>query len=245
VPSGIYVLTSPSGGQYVGSAVNVVDRRGVHLRDLRKGSHHNKPLQNAWRKYNGELKFRILLVCAKEDLIYFEQRAIDVLKPRYNVSPTAGSPLGVRHSPEVRAKISAHFKGRPKSPEHKAKISKSRIGFNYPPEFGAKISAAKRGKPSVQRGRKASPEVIARLVAANIGRPLSPEHRAKLSAIGKGRPHAPEHAAKLRIILARGRQNRGPVSEETRAKISAAGIGRKVSAETRAKVSATLKARYK
>jgi hypothetical protein len=35
-----------------------------------------------------------------------EQKYLDSLKPRYNLSPTAGSPRGVKHTEETKAKLS-------------------------------------------------------------------------------------------------------------------------------------------
>lgn len=70
-------------------------------------------------------------------------------------------PLGFKHSPETRAKISAANKGRKNPPPS--------------PETRAKISAA--GK-----GRKCSPETLARMSAAQKGHAVSWEARAKISA---------------------------------------------------------------
>ena len=148
-------------------------------------------------KYGDNLKFVPLLVCASTDLVFYEQRAIDVLKPRYNISPTAGSPLGVIHSRETRAKISATLTGRQLTLEHRAAISKSHVGLKMPLEFGRKVSAAKKGKP----GRSPSPEHLAAWVGAaaeaNRGRTFSPERLAQMSAVRKGRPKSPEHRAKI------------------------------------------------
>ncbi len=70
-----------------------------------------------------------------------------------------GKPL----SPEHRAKLRLALKGKPKSPEHRAKLSAAKSGENH--HF--------------------------------FGKPLSPEHRAKISAANKGKQHSLEARAKI------------------------------------------------
>lgn len=155
--TGIYTITSPSGRKYVGSAVSFRARWRLHLIELRAGRHHCKPLQRAYAKY-GEtgLIFERLLVCAREHLIAFEQRAIDVygFTTLYNVNPVAGSRLGARSTPEHCARISAAQRGKKLSPEH---IEKLRTAARPP------ITDAAREKlRAANLGRKMSPATIAK-----------------------------------------------------------------------------------
>lgn len=148
--SGIYTITSPSGGRYVGSAVNFGGRRRTHFHLLRNGKHHNKGLQRACAKYGiGNLVFRPLLICAPKDLIFFEQRVIDVLKPRYNACPIAGSRLGMKHHPESIAKVVAAKTGKPnhRTPEGAASFTVKMTGH---PFWGLRsLSAETRRKVSL------------------------------------------------------------------------------------------------
>lgn len=57
--SGVYAFTSPSGGQYVGSAVNLARRRSQHLWALRRGRHRNPALQKAFNKYGERKRFGV------------------------------------------------------------------------------------------------------------------------------------------------------------------------------------------
>jgi len=110
--SGIYAITAPSGSQYIGSAIDIKARWRHHRYLLRRQKHFNRGVERAVRKYGLEsLSFSTLLICAPADLIMFEQRAIDILKPKYNACRTAGSQLGVRHSDQTKAKISATKRG--------------------------------------------------------------------------------------------------------------------------------------
>ena len=133
--TGIYQITNLHNGKsYVGSAVSFSKRWKEHLRQLSNGNHHSTVMQRAWNKYGeAAFGFKKLLVCAKADLLWFEQRAIDALKPAYNICKIAGSVLGYRHTPEAKAAAAkratgnTHRRGRKESPEYceQAKCSRA------------------------------------------------------------------------------------------------------------------------
>lgn len=104
---GIYVIINRlNGNTYVGSALKFSRRWKKHIRDLRLGKHHSRHLQRAWDKYGDVFSFTVERWCAKEDLIRFEQEVIDLLKPEYNVSPTAGgSQIGVVRTEKFKAAV--------------------------------------------------------------------------------------------------------------------------------------------
>jgi hypothetical protein len=52
--------------------------------------------------------FRTLFLCSPENLLFYEQRAIDVLQPELNTRKIAHSNLGVRWSAETNAKKHPH-----------------------------------------------------------------------------------------------------------------------------------------
>lgn len=206
--SGIYEITNGANGKrYIGSAVDLPRRQAQHASDLRKNVHRNARLQNAWNKYGpGAFGFRVLLVCAPQDLLHYEQRFIDGLCPEYNIAPKAGSQLGAKRTAETRAKISAANKGRKLPPEVIAK----RIGRKQTMETRAKRSAT-------SAGRQFSPEHCARISAAQTGVKFTAERCAQMSAAMKGKPNTAEQRAKISAALV-GRKK----SPETRAKMSAA-----------------------
>lgn len=210
--SGVYqILNLINGHRYIGSAMNLERRKIDHWKSLRRSKHHNKYLQNAWNKYGeSAFEFRIIGICLIEGLIRIEQHLLDDLKPEYNISPTAGSPFGVKrseetrakmsadrkgrihHTPEARAKLSAALKGRPFTSEHRAKISvalkgnKHASGWKQTPEHRTKISMANQGKKNYL-GKKHTPETRAKMSAAQKGKIVAPETRAKISATLKTR----------------------------------------------------------
>lgn len=140
--SGIYRLNI-NDGFYVGSAVRLTKRLGKHLSDLRARRHHNAHLQRAFDKYSS-IDFEILEIV--EDaaiLIKREQFYIDTLKPNYNISATAGSQLGFRHSAESRALISRVQIGRIIPPDIRQKMSESKKGVKLTRKHRENISASK------------------------------------------------------------------------------------------------------
>jgi len=209
---GIYVIRNTLNGHlYVGSAVNLAQRKRVHWARLRHQEHHSAHLQAAFNKYGEDaFQFEPLILCDKEELIGFEQELMDRLHPEYNIDPIAGSPLGRRASAETRIKMSISHKGIKHTTLAKAKISLAHKGRKYSPETLAKMSAAKLGKKrgplSVETrnkisvantGKKRTPEMILNNSIAHIGKKLTPETRAKLSAINIGKTLSAEHKAKI------------------------------------------------
>lgn len=109
---GIYKIESLTNRKlYIGSAINIKERWRSHKKLLKKDKHYNKHLQNAWNKY-GEDNFSFEIIeCVeyKNILIEREQYWLDYYnsydrKIGYNISPTAGSPLGVKHTQELKEK---------------------------------------------------------------------------------------------------------------------------------------------
>ncbi len=106
---GVYeIVHLDTGRQYIGSASTTFAKRWkLHRHQLRRGCHHSRHLQNAWNKYGEEaFAFRKLLICAPRDVLMYEQRLIDGLKPVFNVAPIAGSAKGVTHTQETKKRMS-------------------------------------------------------------------------------------------------------------------------------------------
>lgn len=206
-PSGIYEIRNVvNGKRYVGSAVDFGNRWRQHAQSLNRGDHHSRALQRAWDRYSPRaFQFNKLLVCAKEDLILYEQTLMDALDPEYNCAPKAGSQLGFKHPPESRAKMSASrrkdfspMKGKTHSDAVKAKISESRKG--------------KGGGPR-------TPERLAKISAALKGRTVSPEMRARISATLKGHKQSAEQIEK-RMQKIRGRKMPPGFAEKASARMT-------------------------
>lgn len=191
--TGIYLITcAENGRRYVGSAVNISKRWRDHKRQLRSGTHHSRFMQRSWVKYGEQaFEFSTVVVCSKENLIEYEQRFIDGLRPEFNSAPNAGSQLGYRHTNETRTKMSASrakdfspFTGRYHTEESRLKISENRAG-----KGGGPMSAERRAK----------------IGAAHKGRVISEEHRAKIAAKLMGHKQSAEQIEK-RMQKIRGRK---------------------------------------
>lgn len=106
--SGVYIIRNTSNGDsYVGSSFDVGKRLTTHKASLRKGNHHSIYLQRAWNKY-GDVSFEceLLETCSVDELINKEQKWINRLVPKYNMSKYASSGMkGRKHSESTRNKI--------------------------------------------------------------------------------------------------------------------------------------------
>jgi group I intron endonuclease len=113
---GIYKIASICKPEriYVGSSVNIYYRWKDHKNHLAKGILHAPHFIRHYNKYGiNDLSFSIIEQFefqSKEHLLQREQYYIDILKPYFNGSLTAGSPLGYKHSKETIQKRLATFK---------------------------------------------------------------------------------------------------------------------------------------
>ena len=194
--SGIYaIINTQNGKMYIGSAVNFGTRWRRHRYELVRGIHHSVVLQRAWDKYGeSALRFEALLLCAREHLLFYEQRCLDGFNPAYNIAPTAGSSLGIVRSEEFRLKMlgNQRFAGIKHTPETKALISTANTGRVRTATVREAMSLARTGKPQ-------SPELVAKRAAANKGKKRSPEFCEEISARFKGVPLSLKHRAKLSL----------------------------------------------
>ena len=146
--SGVYrILCEPTGKFYIGSAVDLQNRRSVHFSELRNNKHCNSFLQKAWNKYGEEkFSFDVLLICSRKDLVFYEQRAIGILTPEFNMVPRAGSVLGRVHSEETRKKIAIKAKLERNSEAGKRRVREQALRQWADPEKRAYMIRALTGR---------------------------------------------------------------------------------------------------
>jgi group I intron endonuclease len=192
--TGVYLIENVANGRrYVGSANSLKKRFREHRRQLSEGRHHSRFLQRAWNKY-GPLFFRFTVVayCSRDDLLFYEQRLIDGLRPDYNTAPTAGSQLGYRHTEDSRRKMSFARRRNPSSP---------RKGMKHTAETLAKLSESRKGKGTGPR----SAEWKRNIGLSQKGKVVSQEARAKIADKLRGHVQSAETIAK-RVEKLRGRK---------------------------------------
>lgn len=172
---GIYEIVNLStGSRYIGSAVSFRKRWHVHRHHLRKGTHHSEALQRAWAKHGeSNFDFRVIEECPREELLRLEQGYLDRFQPRYNTARTVGGgALGVM-SEEARERLRER--------------NRARAGVKMSDAHRLAISQATTGRTAHNKGKRQSPEWVAKRVKAHVGAKRSPETRAKISAKAKTR----------------------------------------------------------
>lgn len=143
----IYTITHVDSGRcYVGSTISPNIRFAVHKRELDKGTHVAKRLQNAWKKYGADsFVFAVIEICDQARRALREQHYIDNRKPFFNWARTVHSPAldprvarqisaamrgnqntkGLIWSAKARANMSKAVKGKPRSPAQRAAMLRS------------------------------------------------------------------------------------------------------------------------
>lgn len=190
---GIYqIVNTVNGKRYVGSAKCLHTRKCTHFSALSLGKHHSRHLQSAVKK-NGldAFRFEPLAVCAAEDLLVYEQAAIDGLNPEYNTCRVAGNTLGVECSDETRAKIRNALIGRKLTAEHRLSISLGGMGRVPTEEALVNIRRAAMLKAE-------DPEWRRKVSEGKKGIPCSAAHRESISKTKTGVPAKLSEEGRLR-----------------------------------------------
>lgn len=135
---------------------------------------------------------------------------------------------------QVKITFVSALQGRPKSEEHRRKLSESKKGKPLPATTVQKAIEAVRGIPFTDEHKN-------NISKALTGRVFSEEHKANISKAKKGRQLTEAERAALAIVCEnnRGRKH----SEESKAKISASQKGKTLSEESKAKMSESAKKR--
>jgi len=218
---------------YIGSSLDIKQRKIDHFKELRKNTHKNGRLQNHTNKYGiDDLVFIMIEPCLPEFLLIREQYYIDTGNPYFNICLSAKSWLGLKHTEEAKAKISHSKKGKHLSEETRKKISESHKGQ----------IAWNKGKKTCEKTKNLLSE---RLIGnqRRKGIPASDEIRRKISErlIGNkyalGMRHSEETKAKYHIQRLGNKHTLGyKHNEESKKKMSESHKGFKHSSVTREKM---------
>jgi len=194
--SGIYRIRNIlDDKRYIGGSVDIQQRWAAHLCTLRCGQHHNGHIQKAFDKYGeGAFVFEVLEYVAPEMLIEREQYYFDLLKPEYNIAPTAGSQPGVPRTEETKQRISAARMGQHPSEEARKKMSEAKMGNQnhvkpHSEKTKQKISDANSGERSYNYGKHLSKETKQKISEARMDKHPSEETKQKLSEAKTGERH--------------------------------------------------------
>lgn len=190
----VYVIKNNINNKiYIGSSVKFNIRKNQHLHHLKKGTHHNPPLQNFINKYGIEsICFEIIEKCSSSNLIEREQFYIDKYKNSkilFNVRLIAENMKGTKRTKKqieymvkCRLEKSGYKSGHKRPKEVIEKIKKTRLangGWKCSQKTKEAVSKANKGK---KRDEKFRDNLSKKLK----GRVFSKEHKAKLSESAKG-----------------------------------------------------------
>lgn len=173
--SGIYQIRNLANNHfYIGSSVNLRKRKQHHFNNLKRRTHKNHYLQNAYNKYGeDQFVFEILEYCEKSETLTREQWYLDNYRPEYNISPTAENNFGTTRTEEMKAKISGE--------------NNPFFGKTHTEESRLKMSAALTGAKHPFFGKHRPEETKQKIIETTTGKPKSESHRLNiiLSHIGK------------------------------------------------------------
>lgn len=175
---GIYIITSPTGRNYVGQSVNI-NQRWMHYR---LGDCKDQPkLYNSFIKYGVENhKFSVIEECKIEILTERErywQEYYDVINKGLNCKFVTTSEKTGFFSEETKRKISEALKGKV-----------TRKGYKHSEETKRKIGLSNKGKNTKGFTGKHSEESKRKMSERKKGKVLTDEHKEKLSKAMKGKP---------------------------------------------------------
>ncbi|AYJ74122.1 GIY-YIG family homing endonuclease [Bacillus phage BSP15] len=172
------IINKTNGRFYIGSSSRFEARKRAHLNMLRRGVHHNKPIQEDYDKYGEScFDFEILKKCAedttRDDLFKEEQKFISASDDEllYNLYDNAHgmsykgekNPMfGKTHSDEIRRKLSEINSGEHNpwygNTEHmnkmRSKITKRFDGRKHTEETKEKMSKAHKGREKTEETRR-------------------------------------------------------------------------------------------
>jgi len=200
--SGIYWIRNLLDGKvYIGSTSCFKDRWNEHRCSLLRNAHPNIHLQRAWnRDHEKNFTFTVLerVISERKLLIEREQYYLDLYskEQKYNLRLKAENQLGIKHSNEVKEKISKSRKG-------KGLGNKGNLGRKLTTETKEKISRVITG----QKRSEHTKELISKVNLNNqhgignksrLGQKRSLEEREKQRQKNLGRKHSPETIEKIR-----------------------------------------------
>lgn len=250
--SGVYLIRNKVNEKvYVGSsAKSVKGRIAGHRKELRNGYHGNRHLQAAWNKYGeASFEFKSICRCEPEECIEIEQAWIDAYRSAerdfgYNLSPTAGSCLGVKHTEEYCKRNGDRFRGK-KCPRDLVERRAAKLrGRKQKPETVARRTATLNTpevRAKISRGVK-SPGIQERLQESRKRLRHTPEAKAKMSADRKGR-RVSEQTRQRMVEAAKLRWQTNPRSKEADKRVSEKLKGRKIPRDVVDKVAVALRGR--
>jgi group I intron endonuclease len=216
---GIYCIENlVNGKKYIGKSIDIGFRWNGHRTKFKNKKHANPYFQNSYDKYGEEnFKYSIIEICEKEELSereIFYIKEFNTKHPNgYNVTDGGEGAAGLKRAPrtpEHSKKIGDANRGKHHniSDEDREKMRQrmigNKLGVGWVPsqEYRENHSKKMTGKIYASRGRKQSPELIARRVETQR---INRERKLAEKLEREGPP--PEKIIKERVYSQEYRQN--------------------------------------
>ena len=203
-----------SGKVYVGSSSRCVFKRMQgHRKCLRGNYHPNRYLQFAWNKYGSKaFGYQVLEECEPDLCVPREQHWINQYKSYidkfgYNLSPTAGSLLGLKKTLEQRKEIGDRAKKVWSDEQFRKRMSAMHAERYTDPREREKLLEMNRRASKVLTGRKWTPEQREAQRQRMKAIMSDPEMRDKLKGAWRDGPNRDVRIANLSKAR---KQNTGP-----------------------------------
>lgn len=152
MPSGVYVIVNKvNNKQYVGSAIDLAQRKTVHFTKLRHNKHASRHLQAAFKKHGEDaFSFSVLETLESPDratLLACEQKWMDMLRPAYNKRLVADSNLGIPMPESLKVHNSvamSAWRATPDGVRHKEKLREiAKASWADPTKKAKRVEAIK------------------------------------------------------------------------------------------------------
>lgn len=195
--SGVYLIQNSIDGRvYVGATKELRRRFSQHLRLLKQGKHPNPGLQSLFNLHGlSTLDFRLIELCSPDLLRQRETHFIDFHQSASHLTGFNLVVKGWKRPAEIRLKLV----GRPVSEETRAKIGSHQKGRKASPEALANLSAAQKARWANATEEKAE-------FRERMKQSATPATQQKRAAALKGVPKSEEARANMRAA-ARARSN--------------------------------------
>ncbi len=190
---GVYVLThSGTGKIYVGSSGQLTVRLDRHFRELKLGTHHNKPLQDVWNRHP-RLLITLFPTETREEAYALEKELIDKNRPSgllLNVGSDVRGGDNLTHNPDRDEIV-------------KKRVAAIKARYSNLTDYERKLIWGRAGPLNGMYGRTHTPE--AKVVQSarakgnrySVGRKASDETKKTLSAIHKALRLKPANSRKV------------------------------------------------
>lgn len=189
---------------YIGvSAYGASVRFSQHISDAKLRS--NNPVHNAIRKYGDKMICKVIIKADPEFCLLLEEMLRPEPKIGYNICIGGQQgPLGMKHTPETRKKMSEDRKGE-KAPMWGKRLSQSAKDKISKANTGREVTEANRLAASIMFSGEGNPfygkthteATRLRLAELSTGKEISDETRKKMSDAVKGRKHSEESLRKM------------------------------------------------